>query len=117
MELEEEDDDRVRADPVKGKVGERDLSADAEEEVIAERERDPEEQLAVHIVVVVAHEERRAREHDERPCPPDKGGGAKRQGVFALHTLAFSSPVGRKSKNTMRSTSGTPCAYPAGTGA
>jgi hypothetical protein len=58
VQLEKEDDDRIRADAVKREVRERHLPADAEEKVVAEGERHPEQQLPVDVVVVLAHEER-----------------------------------------------------------
>ena len=69
-ELEKQDHHGVGADAVEREVRERDLPGDAEQEVVAERERDPEEQLAVDVVVVAAQEERAAsRDHERRGDP------------------------------------------------
>src|SRR5205085_7589436 len=95
LHLEEEDDDRIRADAVECEVRERHLAADAEEEVVAERERHPQQQLAVNVVVVVAHEKRGASQDNDRRRPPDKGGGAKRRGVFGFQNQ----PPARKGRS------------------
>ena len=85
----------------------RHLPADAEEEVVAERERHPQKKLAVDVVVVIAHEECRAGEDDDRDQSADE----------RPHAFALRSPVGRTSRKIMRKSSGTPCAYPEGIGA
>ena len=86
---------------------ERHLPADAEEEVVAERERHPQEKLAVYVVVVIAHEERSAGEDDDR----DQSAHER------AHAFALRRPVGRTSRKIIRKSSGTPWAYPDGIGA
>jgi hypothetical protein len=54
----------------------RHLPADAEQEVVAQGKRHPQQELAIDVVVVVAHEERQPRQDHEGANPnrpPDKG--------------------------------------------
>jgi hypothetical protein len=99
-DLEQQDHDAVGADAVEGEMREGHLPADAEQEVVAERERDPEQELAVDIVVIAAEEERSRGERREQRDPAEPPHAAR----------ARSRPVGRTSRNTMRNRSGTPCA-------
>ena len=65
-ELVREDDDRVGADAGEGEVRERDLSRDAEQEIVAQRERDPDQHLAIDVGGVAAEPERQCGRGDDR---------------------------------------------------
>ena len=107
-ELGRENDDAIGPDAGEGEMREGDLAGGAEEKIIAQRQRDPDEHLAIDIGGIAAENEGDGAGRDDGGDPDERADHLTSRGAI--------SPVGRNSKKRISRLNGKARVSPEGIG-